>query len=132
MKPKEITPDLKQRYAWKKVEAPKVWRPKHNGEELVGYFTGKTSKNGQFGQYDVILVAVPTRGVFMISGTRVVQLVDAANMQIGWPVRVVFKGRVALGEEREMKDFDVFVAEGDPLTEDEMPKIVGDDAAAES
>lgn len=82
--------DLRARYAWKKVEAPKTWRPSTNGEELTGFYGGKTLRNGQWGQYEVIVVHVPHRGTFMVSGTRVIQLVDAADIQTGWPIRIVY------------------------------------------
>ena len=65
----------------------------------------------------------------MISGTRVVQLADASNVGAGWPVRIVWRGYVALpdsedGEKRQMKQFDFFIAEGDPLAEGETPRVV--------
>lgn len=127
-KPKE-TVDLRARYAWKQVEAPKTWRPKMPGEELVGYFMGKTMRNGRFGQYEVVLVLVPHRGVFMISGTRIVQLADTAAVATGWPIVVVWRGSLPLpvnddGEVRSMKLYDLFVAEGDPLSAEEMPRVV--------
>jgi hypothetical protein len=102
------------------------------GEELVGFYGGKTTRNGQWGQYEVVLVHVPMRGSFMISGTRIIQLVDASGIQEGWPVRVIWKGRKQLeptpdGEVREMKQFKVLVAEGDPLSPDEMPRVSDED-----
>jgi len=117
--------DLRERYEWKQVEAPKMWRPRMLGEELVGFFGGKSVRNGRFGQYEVVLVHVPRRGSFMVSGTRVSQLVDAAGVGEGWPVRIVWRGHVVLAgeEERKMKLFDVFVAEGDPLSPEEMPRM---------
>ncbi len=126
IKPREVGDSLVSRYEWKKVEAPKTWRPKHNGEELVGFYGGKTSRTGQYGQYEVVLIHVPRRGTFMISGTRIVQLADAANINVGWPIRVVYLGTVALAEEKTMKQFDVFVAEGDPVSPDELPVLKED------
>lgn len=126
--PREVT-DLRARYEWKRIEAPKTWRPKHNGEELVGYYAGKSVRNGQFGQYEIVMVTVPRRGVFMISGTRIVQLADASGVQYGWPVRVVWQGLadlppLAVGERaRTMKQFEFFVAEGDPVSPEDMPLV---------
>jgi hypothetical protein len=68
MKPRTAEVDLKYRYQWKKIEAPKTWRPKINGEELTGFYGGKTVRKGQFGQYDIVIVHVPRRGSFTISG----------------------------------------------------------------
>jgi hypothetical protein len=133
MVPREVPPgDLRARYEWKKVEAPKRWNPRANGEELTGFYGGKTTRNGKFGQYDVVLVTVPRRGVFMISGTRIVQLADASGVDVGWPVRIVWRGTVKLdksedGEDRNMKMFDFFVAEGDPVSPEDMPRIKGQD-----
>jgi hypothetical protein len=117
--------DLKSRYEWKQVEAPKTWRPKMLGEELIGFFGGKTLRNGRYGQYEVVLVHVPRRGSFMISGTRVSQLIDAAGIDIGWPVRIAWRGEMKLPgeEERKMKLFDVFIAEGDPVSPGDLPAI---------
>lgn len=120
--PKEIS-DVRARYEWRKIEAPKTWRPKMNGEEIAGFYGGKTMRNGRFGQYEVVLIHVPKRGLFMISGTRIVQLIDAAAVVIGWPVRVIWRGSVALDDDKTMKTFDVFVAETDPIAADELPAV---------
>jgi len=127
--------DLKSRYEWKQVEAPKTWRPKMLGEELIGFFGGKTLRNGRYGQYEVVLVHVPRRGSFMISGTRVSQLIDAAGIDIGWPVRVAWRGQMTLPEKegdeekKYMKLFDVFIAEGDPVSPGDLPAIKEQDNA---
>jgi len=129
VKPREVPlGDLSARYEWRRVDAPKTWRPRMIGEELVGFFGGKTTRKGQWGQYDVVLVHVPSRGSFMVSGTRVNQLVDAADIQTGWPVRIVWRGAVALpptadGEPRSMKQYEVFVAEGDPVAPEDLPHV---------
>jgi len=49
--------DLRERYGWKKVVAPKAWRPEATGEELIGFYGGKTTRTGAYGQYDVVLVS---------------------------------------------------------------------------
>lgn len=112
-----------ERYRWKRVEAPKHWRPTNVDDELVGFYGGKTQRSGQYGDYEVVLVHVPARGAFMISGTRIVQLIDAAGIESGWPVRVVWRGLVRLTSERKMKDFAVYVAEGDPVAADDLPAV---------
>lgn len=120
--------DLKARYAWKPVEIPKTWRPRTLGEELVGFFGGKSVRNGAYGQYEVVLVHVPGRGSFMLTGVRIVQLADASGVDVGWPVRIVWHGTKKIdtddGEERRMKLFDLFVAEGDPVAEGDLPRII--------
>lgn len=123
--PKDITAEtLRERFSWKKVEAPKNWRPTHNGEELLGYYAGRSKRDGKFGQYEVVMVIVPKRGTFFVSGTRLIQLVDAAMVDVGHPIRIVFAGWQTLAEReddaepRRMKLFEVFVAEGEALDAD--------------
>lgn len=120
--------NLKNRYEWKKVERPITWRPKTEGEELIGFFGGKTIREGKFGQYEVVLVHVPHTGSFMISGVVVAQLFDAAGVGVGWPVRVVWRDYEDLGEDAEgkkkrMKKYEVFIAEGDPVAPEFLPRI---------
>jgi hypothetical protein len=126
--------DLHGRYKWKKVERPHPWRPKEPGEELVGFYGGKTLRSGKFGQYEVVIVHVPCSGTLMLSGIQIIQLVDAACIEVGWPIRIVWKGLEELGEgdiegeAKRMKTFEVYVAEGDPLAVGDLPKVIGVDA----
>lgn len=117
-----------ERYKWKKVLAPKTWLPKVPGTELVGFYAGRTMRQGSWGQYEVVLVLVPTKGAYMISGCQVIQLMDAAMVEAGHPVRIVYNGTQELttqgvGESRRMKLFEVFVAEGEPIDAMEMPSV---------
>jgi hypothetical protein len=126
--------DVRARYEWRKVEAPKTWRPKAIGEELAGFYGGKTSRNGTFGQYEVVIVHIPRRGSFMISGTRILQLIDTSGIKLGWPIRIVWKGVIALPpppEDKTMKVFEVYVAEGDPVAPEELPRLKEERASTE-
>lgn len=118
---------IRERYSWKKVEAPKTWCPKHNGEELAGFYGGRTTRTGRFGQYEVLLVHVPGRGSFMISGVRIIQLADASCAEPGDPVRVIYLGlnmiESADGEARNMKLFDLYVSDGERLAPEDMPQV---------
>jgi hypothetical protein len=107
--------------SWREVKAPTSWRPK-KGEELVGYYMGRTKKNGKFGQYDVLTVLVPYKGVVMISGTMIIQLADAAMFQTGDAIRIVFEGYKELDGDREMKMFKLFVGDGVALPLSEIPE----------
>jgi hypothetical protein len=111
---------LRARFDWKKVEAPKTRRPKFNGEELLGYYGGRTLRNGRFGQYEVALIHVPKRGSFMLSGVRLMQLIDAALISEGHPIRVVWGGTVPIRgsdpeDKKYMKMYEVYVADGEVL-----------------
>lgn len=105
---------------WRKVHAPAVWRPK-DGDELIGYYAGRSLRDGLHGQYEVATVLVPYKGAFLISGTQLIQLLDSAMISRGDAIRVVFKGRKQLEEEREMKLFELYVGEAPALAEVEMP-----------
>lgn len=109
---------------WRKISAPQTWRPK-DGEELIGFYAGRTKREGTFGQYEVMVILVPYKGAFMVSGTKLIQLADAAMITRGDAVRVVFLGKKDIGEAREMKDFELYVgempaADDMPITEEEM------------
>lgn len=110
---------------WHKVSAPAPWHPK-DGEELIGYYGGRTTRQGAFGQYDVVLVLVPFKGAFMVSGTRLIQLVDAAMLGRGDAMRIVYLGKKQLEDDREMKLFELYI--GELPTADDMPAEDADEA----
>ena len=57
----------------------------------------------------------------MVSGVALLQPLDAALIEVGHPIRVVFLGKKPLDGERSMKQFEVFVAEGDALASEFVP-----------
>jgi hypothetical protein len=113
---------LRERFEWRKVELPKVWRPEP-GEELVGYFGNRTLRDGPHGQYEVVVVYIPKVGARMVSGTEAIQLVDSAMIKRGHPIRLKFLGREDIGNGRFKKKFSLMVAEGEPLFENELAAI---------
>lgn len=120
--------ELHELHQWRKVEAPAYWSPTEVGEELCGFFINKSTRSGQYGDYEVVLVAVPGRGAFVITGTRLVQLVDASGVTPGQPVRIVWQGLQSLGydgegNKRTLKLYDFYVADGEPLSAAELPSI---------
>lgn len=117
---KKSPPDLKK-VKWKEVEAPSIWRPK-KGDELVGYFAGRTKRNGKFGEYTVITVLVPYKGAVMISGTMIVQLADSSMIRLGEPIKIIYLGKKAIGEDREMKTFKMYMGEGEALVIEDIPE----------
>lgn len=114
---------LLARYKWKKVEIPKPWTPSETGSKLTGFYGGKTSRQGSFGQYDVVIVHVPLGGARTVSGIQVLQLVDAAMIDVGDPICVVYNGDKQLAGDRHMKQFEVFVAEGEPIEASMLPSV---------
>jgi len=113
---------LRDRHRWQKVTAPVVWHPT-GPEELIGYYGGRTLRTGTFGQYEVVIVHVPYRGTFLISGVRLIQLVDAAQLVKGDPVRIAFLGYEQGRADREMKLFELYITDDDRLTEAELPEV---------
>lgn len=106
---------------WRKITAPTSWRPKKD-EELIGYYIGRTKKNGKFGQYEVLTVLVPYKGTMMVSGTVIIQLADSALIQTGDAIRIVFKGLKDIGEDRKMKTFELYIGDGTALPIAEIPE----------
>lgn len=120
----EVTaPVTERRTVWAKITTPQPWRPTKPKEELIGYYAGRTKREGPFGQYDVIMVAVPNVGVLTAAGVKVIAAIDAGNVQLRTPIKLVFNGLRDVGRDRPMKDVDVFVDETflTPITE--LPEI---------
>lgn len=117
------TPTLREQYKWKKVQAPKTWNPRRYGEELVGYYGGKTTRVGPFGSYEVVIVHVPIDGPYLVSGTQVVQAADAALLTHGSPVRLIFRGRKDISGGRTMKQIEMYVPTGESIPVDELPEL---------
>lgn len=100
---------------WHKLERPRDWRP-NAGEDLAGYYIGKTMRNGPYGQYEVVLIAVPVDDgmsrPLMVSGVQILQAIDGSGIQPGKFIRVVFGGYEDITGGRQRKRFDVYAAEG--------------------
>jgi hypothetical protein len=113
------------RFKWQQVVAPRAWHPRLPGEELVGYYGGKTIRNGAYGQYDVAIVHVPGDGAYTVSGVNIINLIDAALITDGHPIRIVWQGNRLLQNGKTIKQFDVFVADGDPIPAPDLPTVTG-------
>jgi len=123
----QSTEHIREQYKWRTVQTPIAWRPSEEeiGTELVGFYGGKSLRDGPHGQYEVILVHVPMDRSYMVSGTRVVQLMDASLAPVGHPVRIVWKGYKETGRGHQMKLFEVLVAEGQAVPAEALPEIEG-------
>ncbi len=118
-----LADDIRARFKWRAVVAPRPWLPVEVGEELIGYYGGRTVRTGAYGQYEVILLHVPLDGCYMLTGTRVIQLMDASGATVGSPVRVIWAGLKETGHGHKMKMFEVMVAEGEVLAEAVLPAV---------
>lgn len=114
---------IRDRFKWRQVAAPQPWLPQEIGQELIGYYGGRTLRQGQHGQYEVVLVHVPLDGCYMLTGTRLIQLMDAAMATIGHPVRIVWQGTKLTGRGHTMKLFNVMVAEGEAVPAEALPEV---------
>jgi hypothetical protein len=114
--------ELRARYNWKKVTKAQRWDPEE-GDELVGYYGGQTVQNGTFGEYTVIILHVPQGGSYMLTGMKLVQLVDVSPAQVGDPMIVKWLGHKKTGGGHQMKDYEVKVADGERVPEDAMPEV---------
>jgi len=110
---------------WRKINAPQTWRPEA-GDELIGFYGGRTKREGSFGQYEVVIVLVPYKGAFMVSGTALIQLCDAATLIRGDAIRILYLGMKDLPEDKQMKMFELYVGEIERADDipDEIPITV--------
>jgi len=110
-KPNRMVADGK---TWKRVKAPKPWKPQEVGETLVGQFLGMKDKTGQHGPYQVALIKCPDGEVRSVSGTVAMTLFQAAAFELGSTptIRLVWQGlRGELNGDHTYKDFDLYVAD---------------------
>jgi hypothetical protein len=118
-----MSDEIRERFKWRKVTAPQTWRPTEVGQELVGYYGGRTIREGQFGQYEVVLVHVPLEGSYMLTGTQLIQLLDASMANVGHPIRIVWQGLKETAAGHTMKTYEVMVAEGEALPAEALPTV---------
>ena len=95
---------------------------------MVGYYGGRTIKDGQHGQYEVVLIHVPMGQSYMLSGSQLIQLLDASMAQPGHPIRIVWKGYTQTAAGYNMKTFDVMVAQGEVIPLGALPSTSREEA----
>lgn len=100
---------------WNKLEPPKPWRPEE-GQEIVGYYLGMSTRKGGYGQYKVVMIAVPKNDgrttPMMVSGTQVIQALDGSSIKQGAFIRISYVGMKDLDNGHRMKMIDVYEASG--------------------
>jgi len=96
---------------WRRVEAPHIWRPMREGETLVGRFVGRRMRAGVYGPYSIVLIQTD-KATTTVSGTVVNSLFDAAGIDEGTIVRIVYLGdRMSSPSGRTYRAFELFVAD---------------------
>lgn len=118
-----VVDGIRDRFKWRQVVAPRPWLPEAIGQELIGYYGGRTLRQGQWGQYEVVLVHVPLDGCYTLSGTRIIQLLDASMCALGHPIRIVWQGTKPTSRNYDMKMYDVMVAEGEAIPAEALPQV---------
>jgi len=93
------------------------------GEELVGFYGGRTLRSGSFGQYEVALVHVPHAGSFTVTGSALIRLLDAAGIGKGHPVRIVWQGTRKTQNNHDEKQFELLVADLETIAAEDLPEI---------
>lgn len=100
---------------WNKLERPKVWSPEE-GQEIVGYYLGMSTREGRYGQYKVVVIGVPKGNGFncpmMVTGIQVIQALDGSSIKQGAFIRISYIGMKELDNGRTMKMIDVYEASG--------------------
>lgn len=114
---------LVEKYGWRKVEAPQAWRPQDLGDELIGYYGGRTVRQGQYGQYEVVLIHVPYKGAFTITGSQLIRLIDAACITVTHPIRVQWLGSRPTVNGKTEKQFSLMVADLEHVSESDLPEV---------
>lgn len=104
-------PLVAEGHRWKKVKAPRPWRPRV-GEVLVAKYLTRTSRPSNYGggTYSVVTLDGPD-GPVNISGAVISSLFDAAgDLPVGKLVRVTYKGKVeSQSTGHHYNDFDLWV-----------------------
>lgn len=112
------------RFKWRKADPPRTWSPTKQGEEIVGFYFGRTLRRSRYGSYEVVMLAVPGQGVWVVSGVKVVQLVDASLVEVGQPLKIVFGGIQKLADgKKTMKLFECFVTDGERVSVETLPEV---------
>ena len=98
---------------WRKVLAPKAWRPAV-GEILEGTYLGMKDAEGQHGPYKKYVVSEEkTTDPYFLSGTVADTLFTTSLVQPGMKVRLIFLGLVETAN-GAYKNYDMYVK--DPST----------------
>lgn len=114
---------LREKYGWRKVEAPRPWRPLLPGEELIGFYGGTTKRVGRHGEYTVVIVHVPQGGSRTCTGSALIRLVDAGMVARGCPVRIIYQGTRVTENGFNEKQFDLLIATGPAVAVEALPEL---------
>jgi hypothetical protein len=114
---------LREKYGWRKVEAPQPWRPLLPGDELIGFYGGMTKRTGMHGEYSVVIVHVPQAGSRTCTGSALIRLVDAGMVARGCPIRIIYQGLRTTGNGFNEKQYDLLIATGPAVAVEALPEL---------
>src|SRR5262245_26505850 len=78
---------------WQKVKGSKPWRPTYEGDSFTGIFLAKSTRPGDNGSgYGVSTFRTSEGDVVTVAGAVITNLVEAAALEHGASVRVVYTG----------------------------------------
>jgi hypothetical protein len=98
---------------WRRVRGSKPWKPKQDGDVLVGRLLARSTRPGDNGSvYGVATVEGPN-GPVTVSGVVITGLLDAAGeLDPETRIRIVFTGTKMALSGRSYNDFDLYVEVG--------------------
>lgn len=95
---------------WVKVQRPQRWKPRAEGEELIGSFISKTTRTGDGGRVYAVVTIRTSRGVVTVAGVVIGSLFESAGCIPGDTVRIVFRGMRESNSGNMYRDFDLYLA----------------------
>lgn len=98
---------------WRKLESARRWRPAV-GDRLTGFYLGRVQREGQFGVYELVTLAVPDdEGLstpYEIGGVQATNLITANGIAPGRFLTIEYTGTRETKAGRTMHTYEVFVA----------------------
>ena len=99
---------------WRRVRAPRPWKPRQVGDVLVGTVLARAVRPGSEGSSYGVTTLQTEDGAVTISGVVISSLFDAAGeLASNVLVRVVYLGEQVSAANRTYKDFELYVCVAD-------------------
>lgn len=95
---------------WRRVAGPRPWRPKHDGDVLIGRLLARSTKPGDGGTNYGVATLESLEGPVTITGVVITGLLDAAGtLEEGTLLRVVYRGEEVSTAGRKYKVYELYV-----------------------